>query len=1065
MPDSGFIISPTGRVIDASAAVVAGGTIEVYAAGTSTPLTVYSDSGLTASLGTTVYLDSGGHPVSTSGGSTKVLIYTGAALVKLIVKDSAGVTVATYDNVKTTEDTSGLGGGGSGSGIAGVVSKTSDYSILEADDGLWIDGDPTGGEFTLTLPSAATVGDGFAVGVRHAGTTTENAIRVVTVGGQTISLNANSSIAFALTGGGDAAWLVSNGASWRMISHTPRDIIAPMPIVVDDRLQDPPVSPRLGAYYIIFGDPTGAWETYAPHDIVQFNGSAVWTKWTPRSDAGWVAYVKDENLNYQFQGSEWVSWANITEPTATPIETALFDYRVATAAGGTSGGTATANAWATVLINTEVENSIVGCSLISNTINLTAGNYLIRAEKAFVACGNVRMRVKSADGSEVILGQNVLTTSSGNAVVMGRLSPTVTTSYTIEYYASIAGTMGQAASDAEEEIYASIFIMNLTSLQGPQGEPGDVNAIIATDTTTERFLADRFAEVFNVKDFGATGDGVTDDSAEVQAAIDAAEVAGGIVWFPRGSYLCNAPLTITGTAVVLQGAGPPGAASIVTTADIVLLTVGGTRNEINNLLIYRNAMATAATSIIVNLHDAVQCKIDNCWIQGGYHCLLIDGSNTSDIYVTRTIFLYATGTAMVRLVRTGAGIVGAIHFTRCLFNQEYPLVTPSGVPVAGDYKGARANTTAYIAGDIISSGNYYYRCKTGGTSAGSLPVILSSPTTFYNVDITDGTVVWRLMGHTAYRGLLVDTGVTYSVARQCDFTGPFLNAVDVANTDAGTAPSAIQIENCTAHAPITNGLSVTSGREVTIRDFDTNLATNSGSSGISINAGEAVTVDCCKAFGFTYGCAINSDNTLVQGSVLVGNQYGVIVSADVEHFQIVNNNLGSTPSLGANSVAAVSIAAGTSNWYVITGNDMRGAAGGVGDGGTGTSAGTGVNKVIRDNLGFPDQATRTIMPWTTLTLANGVNSNVTLPEGTNFYISGPTGAFSLTGLTAGVEGREILLYNSVAFAMTLTNDATSTAANRFLTLTGADIVTTAQAAFRLVYSGTASRWIQVSNQA
>ena len=108
---------------------------------------------------------------------------------------------------------------------------------------------------------------------------------------------------------------------------------------------------------------------------------------------------------------------------------------------------------------------------------------------------------------------------------------------------------------------------------------------------------------------------------------------------------------------------------------------------------------------------------------------------------------------------------------------------------------------------------------------------------------------------------------------------------------------------------------------------------------------------------------------------------------------------------------------------------------------------------------------RTIQPWVSLTCANGANTDLVLPEGTNFRITGPTGIFTISGLTQGADGRMIRLYNTVAFALTITNDATSTAANRFLTLTGADITTTTQGAFTFVYDGTASRWIQVGNQA
>jgi hypothetical protein len=61
--------------------------------------------------------------------------------------------------------------------------------------------------------------------------------------------------------------------------------------------------------------------------------------------------------------------------------------------------------------------------------------------------------------------------------------------------------------------------------------------------------------LYNVKDpaYGATGDGTTDDTAAVQAAIDAAYTAGGgTVWFPPGTYMCNT-LTLK-EKVCLEGA-------------------------------------------------------------------------------------------------------------------------------------------------------------------------------------------------------------------------------------------------------------------------------------------------------------------------------------------------------------------------------------------------------------------------------------------------------------------------------------------------------------------------------
>jgi hypothetical protein len=57
-----------------------------------------------------------------------------------------------------------------------------------------------------------------------------------------------------------------------------------------------------------------------------------------------------------------------------------------------------------------------------------------------------------------------------------------------------------------------------------------------TGTPTARNLVTRGGDVINVKDFGATGNGTTDDTAAIQAAITAAP-AGAAIYFPRGSYL------------------------------------------------------------------------------------------------------------------------------------------------------------------------------------------------------------------------------------------------------------------------------------------------------------------------------------------------------------------------------------------------------------------------------------------------------------------------------------------------------------------------------------------------
>ena len=82
----------------------------------------------------------------------------------------------------------------------------------------------------------------------------------------------------------------------------------------------------------------------------------------------------------------------------------------------------------------------------------------------------------------------------------------------------------------------------------------------------ERGVCDRLGEYVSVKDFGAKGDGVIDDTAAIQAAVDAAETrgtlfanksgVGGIVFIPSGTYLISDKIHVKGNGVVIQGEGP-----------------------------------------------------------------------------------------------------------------------------------------------------------------------------------------------------------------------------------------------------------------------------------------------------------------------------------------------------------------------------------------------------------------------------------------------------------------------------------------------------------------------------
>ena len=72
-------------------------------------------------------------------------------------------------------------------------------------------------------------------------------------------------------------------------------------------------------------------------------------------------------------------------------------------------------------------------------------------------------------------------------------------------------------------------------------------AFPASGTTAARTLPDRLAELRNVKDFGAIGNGLVDDAAAIQRAVNwTTGTDRGVIFFPPGTYRVNQPIVFNG---------------------------------------------------------------------------------------------------------------------------------------------------------------------------------------------------------------------------------------------------------------------------------------------------------------------------------------------------------------------------------------------------------------------------------------------------------------------------------------------------------------------------------------
>lgn len=117
-----------------------------------------------------------------------------------------------------------------------------------------------------------------------------------------------------------------------------------------------------------------------------------------------------------------------------------------------------------------------------------------------------------------------------------------------------AGTLQAAGNDganeaARREMQEAVEGLKGWISAGIQDEVKEAFAtalVRSTGTVSQRSLNDRFADVINVRDFGAKGDGKTDDTDAIQAAFDehVGGAAGGRIVFPRGTYVVTDSVTL-----------------------------------------------------------------------------------------------------------------------------------------------------------------------------------------------------------------------------------------------------------------------------------------------------------------------------------------------------------------------------------------------------------------------------------------------------------------------------------------------------------------------------------------
>lgn len=170
--------------------------------------------------------------------------------------------------------------------------------------------------------------------------------------------------------------------------------------------------------------------------------------------------------------------------------------------------------------------------------------------------------------------------------------------------------------------------------QGPKGDPGEVSQAQMTAAIGAAIapVNAQLAEImYSVRNFGATGDGVSDDTAAIAAAIIALP-AGGVLYFPAGTYLVSnialkSNITVRGAgwqSIIKLKAGVTGGGlpvnncvTIHNVSGVTVRDISLDGNRTNNATSGASADSNWNGIIIIGSTDVV---VDNVWSHSnGYH--------------------------------------------------------------------------------------------------------------------------------------------------------------------------------------------------------------------------------------------------------------------------------------------------------------------------------------------------------------------------------------------------------------------------------------------------------------
>jgi len=411
----------------------------------------------------------------------------------------------------------------------------------------------------------------------------------------------------------------------------------------------------------------------------------------------------------------------------------------------------------------------------------------------------------------------------------------------------------------------------------------DSSSVVGERAGSGRFAATALRSyvltgIISVKDFGATGDNITDDTAAFNAALAyVASLGGGKLRIPAGHYRINAALGYTAGFLYIQGDGPQSTIHWGSTT-ATLLNFTGSDITLSDFRVV-TPFQTSTAGVLFNFVNANNAKLTRIWTDGGWDVVHFLGAS------------------------------GALSYRTSITDCNFVNVMANGVFYDQFFGGLGAISGLEMLGAPTNTGN---------------GIIAQAGDTFEWANINVGGFRFGVTLVSASGGINY-LGVIHAVNVLCDSN-------NVAGTQdgwlfngsaAGTYVSRIRLTNCWAGVMGRHGFNVLNASDVTFANCIS--IDNVGHGFLLANPSSDITLTGCTAAANSAAASNTND--------------GIHVVGPVTDFVITGCRCRPNAGFSTNSQRyGIMVDATASDRYIISNNDVHGnATGGLLDSGTGTS--------------------------------------------------------------------------------------------------------------------------------